>query len=67
MKYLSLIWASLFRKKTRTVLTMLSIFSAFLLFGLLSAVNALFNTSGTGEVATTRLRPGTPTSAGRPP
>ena len=55
MKYFNLIWASLFRKKTRTALTMLSIFSAFLLFGLLSAVNALFNSSGTGEVATTRL------------
>lgn len=55
MKYLHLVWASLFRKKTRTVLTMLSIFSAFLLFGLLSAVSALFSSSGTGEVATTRL------------
>lgn len=55
MKYFNLIWSSLFRKKTRTALTMLSIFSAFLLFGLLSAVNALFSSSGTGEVATTRL------------
>ena len=49
MKYLHLVWASLFRKKTRTVLTMLSIFSAFLLFGLLSAVSALFSSSGTGS------------------
>ncbi|MFO1496280.1 MAG: FtsX-like permease family protein [Lysobacterales bacterium] len=55
MKYFRLLFASLFRKKTRTILTMLSIFSAFLLFGLLSAVNALFNSSGTGEVASTRL------------
>ena len=38
MKYFPLIWSSLFRKKTRTVLTLLSIMVAFLLFGLLQAV-----------------------------
>lgn len=38
MKYLHLIWASLFRKKTRTTLTLLSIIVAFLLFGLLNAL-----------------------------
>lgn len=43
MKYFPLIWASLFRKKTRTVLTLLSIMVAFLLFGLLQAVNHAFN------------------------
>lgn len=43
MKYLSLIWSSLFRKKTRTILTLLSIMVAFLLFGLLQAVNHAFN------------------------
>ena len=35
MKYFMLIWAGLWRKKTRTILTMLSIAVAFLLFGLL--------------------------------
>lgn len=35
--------ANLFRKKTRTALTMLSIVMAFLLFGLLQSVNVLFN------------------------
>jgi putative ABC transport system permease protein len=39
MKYLMLIWAGLWRKKTRTILTMLSIVVAFLLFGLLQGIN----------------------------
>jgi len=34
-----LIWAGLWRKKTRTILTMLSIIVAFLLFGLLQGIN----------------------------
>lgn len=55
MKYLPLIWASLMRKKTRTVLTVLSIFSAFLLFGLLNAVDVLFNSAPDTEVGSTRL------------
>ena len=36
MKYLPLLWAGLFRKKTRTVLTMLSVVVSFLLLGLLA-------------------------------
>jgi len=43
MKYFVLVWASLFRKKTRTLLTVLSLAMAFLLFGLLQAVNVLFS------------------------
>lgn len=43
MKYFQLIWSSLFRKKTRTFLTALSLTMAFLLFGLLQAVNVLFS------------------------
>jgi putative ABC transport system permease protein len=43
MKYFQLVWASLFRKKTRTLLTVLSLAMAFLLFGLLQAVNVLFS------------------------
>ncbi len=54
MKYFGLIWANLFRKKTRTLLTLLSLVSAFLLFGLLQAVNVLFNSAG-DFVGATRL------------
>ena len=42
MKYFYLVWKSLWRKKIRTTLTILSVFVAFLLFGLLSAVNQVF-------------------------
>src|SRR5580765_1115501 len=38
MKYFALVWSSLKRKKTRTILTLLSIFIAFLLYGRLCAV-----------------------------
>ncbi|PZO07517.1 MAG: hypothetical protein DCF27_10880 [Lysobacteraceae bacterium] len=43
MKYLGLIWAGLFRKKLRTTLTLFSLVCAFVLLGLLQAVNSLFN------------------------
>lgn len=43
MKYFGLIWAGLFRKKLRTTLTLLSLWSAFVLLGLLQAVNSLFS------------------------
>jgi len=42
MKYFYLVWKSLWRKKVRTILTMLSVFIAFLLFGLLSGLNQVF-------------------------
>lgn len=42
MKYFGLVWAGLFRKKLRTTLTLFSLISAFLLLGLLQAVNSLF-------------------------
>lgn len=45
MKYLHLIWAALFRSKTRTFLTLLSVVAAFLLFGMLDAVRMSFNAS----------------------
>ncbi len=38
MKYMHLVWGNLRRKKTRTVLTLLSIVVAFVLFGFLSAI-----------------------------
>jgi putative ABC transport system permease protein len=42
MKYFPLIWATLWRKKTRTIFTLLSIVVAFLLFGVLESVNYAF-------------------------
>lgn len=45
MKYFGLIWAGLWRKKTRTIFTMISIVIAFLLFGLLQGINQGFGTA----------------------
>jgi putative ABC transport system permease protein len=42
VRYAPLLWAGLFRKRTRTILTLLSIVVAFLLFGLLQAVKVAF-------------------------
>jgi putative ABC transport system permease protein len=49
MKYLPLIWAALFRSKTRTLLTLLSVVTAFLLFGMLDSVRVAFNSSANVE------------------
>src|SRR5580704_9574077 len=38
MKFLPLIWSNLMRRKLRTLLTVLSILVAFVLFGFLSAI-----------------------------
>ena len=46
--------ANLFRKKTRTILTLLSVIMAFLLFGLLQSLSHLFN-AGADFVGATRL------------
>ena len=46
MKYLSLVWAQLFRSRTRTLLTLLSVVTAFLLFGMLDSVRVAFNAGG---------------------
>jgi putative ABC transport system permease protein len=46
--------ANLFRKKTRTILTILSVVMAFLLFGLLQSLNHVFN-AGADFVGATRL------------
>ena len=43
MKYLPLVWAGLWRKRTRTLFTLLSIMIAFLLFGMLQGTNAAFS------------------------
>jgi putative ABC transport system permease protein len=51
MKYLSLVWAQLFRSKTRTMLTLFSVVVAFLLFGLLDSVRVAFTSGGSVEGA----------------
>jgi putative ABC transport system permease protein len=43
MKFLPLVWAGLWRKRARTIFTLLSIVVAFVLFGMLQGVNAVFN------------------------
>ena len=40
-KYFPLVWGGLWRKKARTILTLLSLTAAFLLIGLLQAVNSV--------------------------
>lgn len=54
MKYFGLIWAGLWRKKARTILTMLSIVIAFLLFALLQGVNQSIK-AGFGDNANNRI------------
>ena len=58
MKYLHLVWAALFRRKTRTILTLVSIIAAFLLFGLLDAVRASFEQAGQSANGAQRLQVG---------
>jgi putative ABC transport system permease protein len=48
------ITANLFRKKTRTILTVLSVVMAFLLFGLLQSLDHIFS-AGADFVGATRL------------
>ena len=54
MKYLHLVWAGLFRKKVRTILTLLSVVVAFLLFGMLQAVSEAFE-AGAEQARADRL------------
>ena len=58
MKYLHLIWAALFRRKTRTILTLVSIIAAFLLFGMLDAVRTGFDQAGNSANGAERLQTG---------
>jgi putative ABC transport system permease protein len=51
MKFFPLVWSSLWRKKTRTIFTLLSIMIAFLLFGLLQGINSWMSAFGTGSNA----------------
>jgi putative ABC transport system permease protein len=43
MKFFPLLWSSLWRKKIRTIFTLLSVFVAFLLFGLLMTIRGAFS------------------------
>ena len=54
MKYFPLVWAALWRRKPRTILTMLSIAVAFLLYGLLQGVVTAF-TAGVDIAGADRL------------
>ena len=42
MKFLPLVWKSLWRRRTRTIFTLLSIFVSFVLFGLLMTIRTAF-------------------------
>jgi putative ABC transport system permease protein len=55
MKYFPLIWASLWRKKTRTIFTLLSIVIAFLLYGVLQTVDHAFEDPSTGVTGADKL------------
>lgn len=55
MKYLHLIWSALARSRMRTVLTLLSVVTAFLLFGMLDSVRVAFNNSGQSLTGADRL------------
>jgi putative ABC transport system permease protein len=55
MKYLPLIWATLWRKKTRTIFTLLSIVVAFLLFGVLETVDYAFAHPSNGITGADKL------------
>jgi putative ABC transport system permease protein len=50
VKYLQLVWSAMFRRKTRTIFTLLSVLAAFLLFGLLDSVRSAF-ANAAGSVA----------------
>jgi len=54
MKFLHLIWSNLKRRKLRTLLTLLSIFVAFLLYGLLCTIKEAF-TAGVSMAGADRL------------
>jgi putative ABC transport system permease protein len=55
MKYLPLIWATLWRKKARTIFTLLSIVIAFLLFGVLETIDHAFSHPSNGVTGADKL------------
>jgi putative ABC transport system permease protein len=55
MKYLPLLWAALWRRKARTIFTLLSIVVAFLLFGVLETIDYAFAHPDSGSSGADRL------------
>jgi len=55
MKYFPLIWATLWRKKARTIFTLLSVIVAFLLFGMLETIDYAFSHPSSGVTAADKL------------
>jgi putative ABC transport system permease protein len=55
MKYLPLLWANLWRKKTRTIFTLLSVMVAFLLYGALATIDDAFENPQTGLTGADKL------------
>jgi putative ABC transport system permease protein len=55
MKYFPLVWATLWRKKTRTIFTLLSVVVAFLLFGMLETVDYAFSHPSNGITGANKL------------
>lgn len=55
MKYFNLVWSALFRRKSRTLFTLLSVLAAFLLFGLLDSVRTAFANAGHSVAGASRL------------
>ena len=53
MKYLGLVWKNVWRRKFRTTLTLLTLFIAFLLFGILMTIRTSFS-DGSRSVSLTR-------------
>jgi len=55
VKYLQLVWAAMFRRKTRTIFTLMSVLAAFLLFGLLDSVRSAFASAASSVAGVDRL------------
>ena len=55
MNSIGLVWSNLFRRKTRTILTLLSVLVAFVLFTVLRTVAVAFSGGGFGEPGIDRL------------
>jgi putative ABC transport system permease protein len=55
MKYFTLVWAGIWRRRVRTILTMFSIVAAFMLYGTLHGVTSGID-SAIDEMSATRLR-----------
>jgi putative ABC transport system permease protein len=55
MKYFPLLWATLWRRKARTIFTLLSIVVAFLLFGVLETIDYAFAHPDSGQSGADRL------------